>query len=452
MTGIVRARGRVAGSVTILISCLFFAGAVRAQTSAPLFQQDTTYDIEQYYGRGKNVSVLERPRPEYEAAGIQTGGFFLYPKVESGLSFSDNVFASASDAAPSIYPQSGPPKSDESFSLRPSIVAQSDWGRHGLRLQADIQNVDYFRYRTEDQLGYLLKADGLINIHGDSALNLGLSTAKQYEDRGNVYESSGTKRPVHYTTENAYVRGSYVQDRFRFGLTGDYSRFDYYNAAAVAGGIIPENTRNQGTWVGTGRLEYALSPDTAVFAQVDYGKTHYDISTVASPARDSQSTQVLGGVNFDLTSLARGEIGLGYVDRDYDYFAYRSLKGLAAALKVEYFPTQLMTVTLNVKRRPQDAAFESAGGFFQTSATGTVDYELRRNWIVSAAGGYESDDFQGASRTDSVWNGGIATRYFLSRHVGISGNVGYIDRDSSGAAPGPRYKTTRVGIALVFQL
>ncbi len=438
--------------MTILISCLFFCGAVHAQSSAPVIQQDTTYDIQQYYGRGKNVSVLERPRPEYEAIGIQVGGFFLYPKVESGLSYTDNVFASAPDAPASLYPQSSGPKSDEVFTLNPSIVAQSNWGRHALRLLADVHDVDYFRYRSEDQLAYVLRADGIINVHGESTINLGVDASKQYEDRGNIYATSNTIRPVHYTTESAYVRGTYAQDRFRFGLSGDYRRYDYYNTAAVGGGVIAENTRNQDVWTTGGRVDYALSPDTALFAKIDYTKDHYDINSVFSPARNSTSTAVLGGVNFDITSLARGEIGVGYVDRSYDYAGYRSLKGLAAALKVEYFPTQLMTVTVDVKRRPEDAAFETAGGFFQNSVIGTVDYELRRNWIVSAAAGYEADNFQGAPRNDTVWNAGLATRYFLSRHVGISGNLGYIDRDSSGAAAGPRYKTTRVGVALVFQL
>ena len=37
------------------------------------------------YDRGANVSVRQRPRPEYDALGIHTGGFMVYPKMNVGL-------------------------------------------------------------------------------------------------------------------------------------------------------------------------------------------------------------------------------------------------------------------------------------------------------------------------------------------------------------------------------
>ena len=41
----------------------------------------------------ENVTVRQRPHPEYQPAGIQTGGFILYPSVTASSAYDDNIFA-----------------------------------------------------------------------------------------------------------------------------------------------------------------------------------------------------------------------------------------------------------------------------------------------------------------------------------------------------------------------
>jgi hypothetical protein len=38
-------------------------------------------DLASNFKRDKNTSVRQRPRPDYEAIGVKTGGFTLYPRV-----------------------------------------------------------------------------------------------------------------------------------------------------------------------------------------------------------------------------------------------------------------------------------------------------------------------------------------------------------------------------------
>ncbi|MCI0430482.1 MAG: outer membrane beta-barrel protein, partial [Rhodospirillales bacterium] len=38
-------------------------------------------------------SVFERPRPDYDPLGIRAGGFLIYPQVELGEAYNDNIFA-----------------------------------------------------------------------------------------------------------------------------------------------------------------------------------------------------------------------------------------------------------------------------------------------------------------------------------------------------------------------
>ena len=45
------------------------------------------------FARDRNVSVRERPKPEYDAAGIPFGNFRMYPELILAPEYNDNVFA-----------------------------------------------------------------------------------------------------------------------------------------------------------------------------------------------------------------------------------------------------------------------------------------------------------------------------------------------------------------------
>ncbi|MCK5908823.1 MAG: outer membrane beta-barrel protein, partial [Caulobacter sp.] len=52
-------------------------------------------DLGSNFKRDKNVSVRQRPRPDYEAAGQKAGGFTLYPRVTADVERNDNIYAVA---------------------------------------------------------------------------------------------------------------------------------------------------------------------------------------------------------------------------------------------------------------------------------------------------------------------------------------------------------------------
>jgi hypothetical protein len=431
-------RKPVTGAVFVSAAALFgWGSAALAQSAAPT---STAYDAQtDYYGRGKNTSVLERDRPDFEALGIHQGGMTLFPSLSIATTYTDNVYATANHQV-----------GDEYLTIQPSVSAQSSWGRHGLRVFASVTDNTYVTHSSEDTLGYNVRADGRIDVHGQSTVNLGAFATRGYEARGNIYALVDTLHPVKFDTQGAYIRGSYVQDRTRLTLGSDVQNFTYANAALVGGGTFVEDTRDEHLWDSYGRVDYALTPDEAVFGAVNYTRSDYTTGPSIN-RRSSYTTKGLGGVNFDLTAVARGEIGVGYGDRVYDSGQYKGISGVLAGVKVEYFPTPLLTVTLLAQRQPQDAAFTNSGGFFQNTVSVGADYEIRRNWIVSAAGGYEDDDFDGISRRDKVANVTVSSRYYVSRAVGVGADLSYADRSSSGTFAGPTYKNTKIGVFLVFQ-
>lgn len=421
---------------------LLAAGAASAQSLIP----GTDFDAPQFYGRGKNVSVLERDRPEYQAVGIHAGGFTLYPRLDVGVHTTDNVYPGSSLAGQKEV-------SDQYFTLDPSITAQSNWGRHSLTGYAAVHDTEYSKYSSENTTGWEVRANGRVDVIGDSYVNLGADAQRMYEARGNQNSVSSAKEPVPLNTQGVYVRGLYGQDRLRASIDADYRNFNYDNVP----GATFENTRDFDQVRLALRGDFALSPDTALFGKVMQSDSSYKEGTntgfALTDKRDSKETRALAGANFDLSDVARGEVGLGYVSRNYDSKAFKDVSGFAASAKVEYFPTQLMTVTFVGQRSVQDAAFSSSGGYFANTLQLGADYEVRRNLIVGAAAGYEQDDFQGINRKDKVTNISAVARYLVSRNLGIGASVSYADRSSEGtpATLGPEFNVMRFGLSLVFQ-
>ena len=418
---------------------LSFAGTVAAQSLVP----STDYEVPQLYGRGKNTSVLERERPEYQALGIRSGGFTILPRLETGVTHTDNVYFSDSPAVIGGLPK----VSDSYFTINPSVVAQSNWGRHALRAQAGVQAKRYSDYSSENTTGWYVRTDAKVDVIGESFINFGADAQKVFEDRGSVNGSQSNLKPVPVDIQGIYLRGVYGQDRIRTTLDASYRNFDYKNVT----GNVDQNGRDYDSYTLGARGDVALSPDTALFVKGSYGENSYKTSTITNPSRDNTNVRVLGGANFDISSLARGELGVGYIKRDYDRQQFSDISGLGVSSKVEYFPTQLLTVTGVAQRQIQDSSFNNSGGYFQNVLSLGADYELRRNLIVSVGGGYEYDKYKGIDRTDKVSNLAVAGRYFVNNTIGLGVTLSTANRNSSGVNFGPEFKATKIGLSLVFQ-
>jgi len=122
------------------------------------------------YDRGRNTSVLERDRPEYDANGLPAGGFIVYPKIVAATEFNSNALAS-----------NGGDQSDWSFIVTPSLLIQSNWNRDELEFGGDLSAQESAKFSSNNELAWRVHGDGRLDIHGNSyvaALIDGLSAER----------------------------------------------------------------------------------------------------------------------------------------------------------------------------------------------------------------------------------------------------------------------------------
>jgi uncharacterized protein (PEP-CTERM system associated) len=112
-------------------------------------------------------------------------------------------------------------------------------------------------------------------------------------------------------------------------------------------------------------------------------------------------------------------------------------------------PTRLLDVHFNAEQTVTETADTSSVGVLANAVQLGVDYELRRNVILSLTGGYETDQFFGQLRKDHVFTTDASIKYMLNRFGAISIFHRYTARDSN--TPTFSYDKNQVGINVTAQ-
>lgn len=408
-----------------------------AQVFGPLLGTEIPFEAD----RGKNVSVTERPRPELDQIGIRTGAFMIFPRASVGSGYSDNVFGADSGAVSDAY-----------FTLRPNVTLQSNWSRHSFNLDANVQLKRFVKQTLKNETGYTVTATGRIDVDEGRTIDVIAAYQKGYEDfySGTFPGNAGGSVPYRRTT--GLVRGTWEINRVRLIANADINQFDFSSVKTRAGQTIDLRFRNRTEARGAARVEYGVSPNTAAFIEASYLASNYNNAQLPGGDRGSKEVRVLGGVSFDLTSLVRATVGLGYVHRAYDKTVYGAIQGLAVDAQVSYFVDTLTTLSLSGRRDVQDAVDTRSPGYISTRFQARADHELLRNLLPYVAADYEQRSFRSVTRLDHQFTIRGGATYLTNRFLEIDPEVSYGKRTSSGQPAGLVFDEIRASITVTAKL
>ncbi|MFC3069212.1 outer membrane beta-barrel protein [Phenylobacterium soli] len=395
------------------------------------------------FQRDRNISVRQRPHPGYEALGLREGAFMVWPKLNTTVEYNSNVFAQDSNA-----------QSDTVWHIAPELDISSNWSRHELDAWARATINRYSDFSSENTNDVEVGTQGRLDVMRNAQINAGADYIRATEPR-TAPTSQGLAHPTQYDLTTAYLSGAREFNRLRLSGRLDAQNFIYLNRS----GNPQQHDRDHALYIATERADYAISPDTAWFVQVSENKRDYRLA--ATPGvlvtypffenRDSKGVQVLTGANFEISALMRGEIGIGYMKQDYDNPRFNKISGLGANAQLEWFPTQLTTVTFTGSRTIEDAGILGASGYLSTNVGAQVDHELLRNVVLSANASYGNDDYRGADRKDKRYAAGVSATYLFNRAVGVTVGYNHFKQDSSGANGSGNFNVDKVGATLTLQ-
>jgi hypothetical protein len=422
-------------------------GAAQAQS----LQGQLTQGAEQASGnfaRDRNVSVTQRAHPGYEAVGLRAGPFMVWPRLNVSSDYNDNIFATPID-----------PVADGVAHISPEIDVNSNWSRHALQGYARGVFNQYWENSDQNTNDFSVGARGQLDIQRSARINGAVDFSRLTEPRTSA-ATEGNAFPTQYDLTTVRLSGAKEFNRLRISGRVDWRHFDYHDRI----GNFPQGDRDRNETVGTVRADYAVSPATAFFVEVAGNDRSYRLSSSpivnGAPVypdfidRDSHGFQVLAGANVELGSLVRGELGLGYLQQTYKDPRFGEVSGPGASAQIEWFPSQLITVTFTGARTVEDAGIVGAPSYLSTTAGVRVDHELLRNLLLNAYGNFGRDEYKGVSRTDERFVAGFGGTYLVSRSVGLSLGYSHYKQTSHGSDPSVSsgdFSINRVAATLTLQ-
>lgn len=357
------------------------------------------------YARGRNTAVRERPQPGWDPVGIRVSAFEVYPEVSVASAFTTNAKKAQDDEESELY-----------WRVRPAARIFSTWSRHGVGLNLWAAREIHSEFSEDNATEYSATGIGRLDVRRDLALDTKATHARLVLSRATGEVPVDTTKPVYFDQDAVSIRAIYTLPRIQLAVQGSFLSEDFDNTPG-AGRVINFSTRDREIVSYGGRATYAVSPDFAVFGAVL--RAEADRPSVVTADLGYTATTLMAGANFDLTNLARGEVALGYLDQKYDRTSADADAGLAVNAEVQWFATQMTTVSLAGSRRSAPQLDAQSPGGITTSASGAIDHELLRNLIVSARASYAETDYAFIRRDDEQKRAGLAVTYKLSRALRV---------------------------------
>jgi hypothetical protein len=393
------------------------------------------------FQRDRNVTVRDRPRPDYDALGLRAGSFLIFPKVEASEAHEDNVFAEATNE-----------KSDWVTSVAPSVRVESQWSRHALQARLQANAYRYSKYDDNSSTTLSSGLSGRLDVVRGTAITGGVGFDHLVEPRSSASSPTDAVDPVRYNQTSLDLGASREVNRLRLSGAVHYRNYVFQNTRSFLGTPINEKYRNNTSWEQQVRVDYALSPALALFATGTHNDWAFKEPTNPFDVdRDASGYSAAVGADFEVTQLVRGQVQAGYMRQKFDDPRVPDGRGLSLLGRVEYFPTQLLTVTANVERTVQATGVFQAGGVVHTALGLQGDYELLRNLIITARVQHYDDDYRGLARTDKIWSAALGANYLINRRLGVNVLYSRYDQNSNGLQRDRDFVTNRIQVGLVAQ-
>ena len=392
------------------------------------------------FKRDRNVSVKERPKPGYTTDGIPAGSFRIQPSLDVQTEFNDNIFATDVNE-----------QSDTIFVIAPSVEAKSDFTRHQLIFGANLRHREYADTGSESNTSYGANIDGRLDVQRGTYINAGTNFQNAREERSAAGLANGALEPIEFEVTNFYGEAVHETGRLRGSVSAGFGQWNYEDGE-LAGGLEADQDFRDRDIIDAGvRVDYAISPDTAIFARARYQDQEHDFVVPGGVSRDQNGYILDVGADFDLTNLVRGEIGVGYINRKFDDPLTPDFDGLSYSAKIDWFATPLITVSANGVRSVNASGIVASPAFVDTTLGLSADYEYRRNIIVSASYQHSDQKYRGIDRADKRNIVSAGATYLMNRNVGFSATVSRASLNSDGALAQSDFGVTQLRFGLTLK-
>ncbi len=385
----------------------------------------------------RGETVLDRPRPDYDALGLRIGGFDLFPSVEVGHRWDDNIYRIDNERAEDAT------ESDWISFAQPRLRALSRWSNHSLALDAGARVDRFWENEGENNTDWFAVLTGRLDLGRNAEFHAAAEMQDLREGRGGSYSISGGE-PDTFEKRSASVGWHSRLNRVSLSLDGRYDDYDYDNP------VRRFRDRSDREW--RGQAGYQIPSGHEVFVRATRFERRYDTRQNGLD-RDSDGWEFAVGVDIDLGGLLFGELFAGYRRQSYEGVGLRSVERPSFGAAIDWNPTALTTLSAKASRIIQETVLD-ASGVLVTQVKVDVAHELLRNLVLTATLDFSSNNFRAlaerARNKGDIWGAEVGFRWLVRRSLHLNFSYRHETRDSN--IPLDDYGNHVASLALTLQL
>jgi hypothetical protein len=379
------------------------------------------------YGTEPGVTVTSRVEPEYEAPGVQVGGFIVRPQVSESLGYNSNVLGSSQ------------PKGSLDVDTQGQVAVNSNWGRNSLGGLVSVENLTYPAQSSQNQTNWTASAGGTYEI-GRDVLAMAYTHISTHQTPTDI-ASFGFAKPLPFTIDNVHLTYTAPFGRTTLMPYFDFYHLSYSNGTVVGGGSVSQSYRDSNSYQGGVEGKYELWAGQNAILELQAAGINYPNTGLNQALPNSTSVAVLAGLESTAGGVWQYRALVGYEQRNYatlpnSAVQFKNRSSPIAEASVIWLPTELTTVTGRFLYTIEDPIEESTQGYTYTNAYVLVDQELLRNVRLRGYVGLQHASYV-APYNQTIYQAGMGVTWLLNRNISLSLTYDYANRQGTKTTPTP---------------
>lgn len=363
-------------------------------------------------------TVQRRQSPEIAAAGYKLGNYTIYPSIQAGTFYDDNIYATRTGRVADVV-----------GTISPAIALQSNWDRNSLYAEAGADLTGYWTHGNENTADWHAQLEGRLDVSDKTRVLLGAIALHEHEDRSSPDAVEGIT-PTPYTELNAYAGVVHRIGTFSLRAGTAVERITFGNVEGLHGEINNQDrNRNRYTFgiLLRDEADSAFRPYVEILADL----RRYDtIPDDFGYDRNSDGFRAGVGALFRLLPSVSGDAFIGVMHRDYSDSAFKTLTTPAGSATLRWQAGENTAVVLFLDRSIEETTLPGSPGYIYTLVGGRIEQGLtpRLTGIIRAA--FARSDFVQSTRWDNEADMSVGLRYRLIQHVFLGADYRYTQRVS----------------------
>ncbi|NVK57490.1 MAG: outer membrane beta-barrel protein [Alteromonadaceae bacterium] len=355
-----------------------------------------------------------------DAAGIDLGGFQLFPTLAVDMTHDSNVTRADENEIDSWK-----------RTIVPQLTLINNYGANQIQFGYKMTRADYLSSSADDFTDHLLSASAALELNSRNRLNVYAQYDDGHDDRGTSF-TMGNGRSIDSvdTYKNASANAVYsygaMTAKGRFDFSAGYSTVDY--------DIDTEAYRSRDLdRVDLGStFYYRVMPATDLTFDVTYADVTYDFALDPTQPLDSTETRALIGMQWESTAQTTGYAKIGYRNKDFEAAGREEFNGVDWRVGVTWEPLTYSTVDFSAYTNTNETNGE--GDFIETNTfLASWDHQWLERTSTTVNASYSTDTYTGAgsSREDKNTTVGMFVNYQMQRWLLIQTGYTFDQRDSN---------------------